>query len=171
MEIYVLRHGQTDYNVAGKFQGQIDIKLNEVGIEQAKKASNNLKNIEFDLVISSPLSRALETAEIVANNKKIAIENRLIERSFGKLEGQISVPNYEQDIEKYEIESNEELFKRVYEFLDELKIQYSDNNKKVLLVTHEGIAQVIQCYFEGIPKKDMLSKYRLKNAEYKKYIV
>lgn len=171
MEIYILRHGQTDYNVEGKFQGQIDIKLNEVGRQQAEKTRDNLKNIEFDLIISSPLSRALETAQIVTNSKKILIEDRLIERSFGKLEGQYNVPNYEEHIEKYEIESNEELFKRVYEFLDELKIQYSDNNKKVLLVTHEGIAQVIQCYFEGIPKKDMLSKYRLKNAEYKKYIV
>ena len=170
MEIYVLRHGQTDYNVEGKFQGQVDIKLNEVGINQARETKNKLKNIKFDNVIESPLSRAIETAKIVANNE-IEIEKRLIERSFGKLEGKSSVENYEENIEHYNIESMQSLFKRVYGFLDELKKKYESEERKILLVTHEGIAQVIQCYFEGIPEKDMHIKYRLNTGEYKKYTI
>lgn len=170
MEIYVLRHGQTDYNVQGKFQGQVDTKLNDIGIEQAKIASKKLKNIKFDIVISSPLNRAIETAKIVSN-EEIIIEKRLIERSFGRLEGKTSILNYEENGEYYEIEPIKNLFKRVYEFLDELKIKYNSENNKILLVTHEGIAQIIQCYFEGIPEEDMKQKYRLNTGEYKKYNV
>ena len=170
MEIYVLRHGQTDYNVQGKFQGQVDIKLNKIGIEQARKTSIKLKDIKFDKIIVSPLSRAIETAKIVSNNE-IEIDDRIIERSFGKLEGKQSVKNYEDKMEYYEIESMQNLFKRVYDFLDELKTKYKNSKYRILLVTHEGIAQVIQCYFEGIPKKDMHIKYRLNTGDYKKYVV
>lgn len=166
MEIYVLRHGQTDYNVQGKFQGQIDTKLNEKGLKQVKQAYEKLKNTQFDLVVSSPLDRAVQTAKIVRKKDKIILENRLIERSFGKLEGQFSIPNYEEMIDYYNIETMNSLFYRVYSFLDEIK---NYNYNKILLVTHEGVAQIIQCYFEGIPDKDMQLKYRLNNGEYKIY--
>lgn len=168
MEIYVLRHGQTDYNVQGRFQGQVNTELNDIGREQARIVSEILKDVKFDMVISSPLNRAIETAKIVTD-QEIVIERRLIERSFGKLEGKKSLLNYEEKQEYYGIETMENLFKRVYEFLDELKIVYNKN--KILLVTHEGIAQVIQCYFKGIPKEDMKQKYRLNTGEYKKYVI
>ena len=57
MKIYVIRHGQTDWNVAGKCQGRTDIELNETGIEQAKQAKEQLKNYNIDQIICSPLKR------------------------------------------------------------------------------------------------------------------
>jgi broad specificity phosphatase PhoE len=65
--IYVVRHGQTDWNLEGRFQGRIDIPLNEKGKNQAKKTKEKLEGIEFDKVFSSPLKRALETAQIITN--------------------------------------------------------------------------------------------------------
>ena len=77
--IYLVRHGQTDWNLEGRYQGRIDIKLNSKGIEQAKEIKEKLKEIKFDKVFSSPLKRALETAQIITDND-IEIDERLIER-------------------------------------------------------------------------------------------
>lgn len=86
MIIYVLRHGQTNYNLEGKFQGQVDVPLNALGIAQAKEVGKSLFNVQFNLVFSSPLTRALQTARY-ATNQNIIEDNRIIERSFGLLEG------------------------------------------------------------------------------------
>ena len=63
--IYIVRHGQTDYNVEGRYGGRIDVNLNEKGINQALEIKNNLQGKKFDVVISSPLSRAITTAKII----------------------------------------------------------------------------------------------------------
>ena len=69
MKLYVLRHGETDYNKEGIFQGQNNIDLNEEGIKQAQITAKSLENIYFDKVYVSPLKRAIQTAKIVTNNK------------------------------------------------------------------------------------------------------
>lgn len=63
MKLYVLRHGQTDYNKEGRFQGQNNIELNEEGIKQVKETAKILRNINFDKVYVSPLKRAIDTAK------------------------------------------------------------------------------------------------------------
>ena len=64
MKIYLMRHGETEYNRVGRLQGQSDIPLNEFGIQLAEKTAEGLKSVSFDAVFSSPLQRALETARI-----------------------------------------------------------------------------------------------------------
>jgi len=164
MNIYVLRHGQTDYNIEGKFQGQIDIKMNKNGEEQTDKAASELKKTYFDVVFCSPLSRTRDTAKKI-NSIDIIIDERIIERSFGTLEGQYGIPDYEQNLEKYNIESVENLRLRVNSFLDEIIEKYKEK-ENILIVTHEGIAQVINLYFN---KKSNLKDFRLGTGEYKKY--
>ena len=90
MKIYVTRHGQTDWNVQGKTQGRADIELNEVGIKQAKQTKEELKNIDIDLIICSPLKRAKKTAEIINEGRNIPIifDDQIIERNFGEFEGE-----------------------------------------------------------------------------------
>ena len=85
MKLYVIRRGQTDWNVAGKCQGRTDIELNSTGIEQAKKAKTQLKDYKIDLIICSPLKRARKTAEIIneAIDCKIISDERIIERNCG----------------------------------------------------------------------------------------
>ena len=85
MELYIIRHGKTDWNKECRFQGAQDIPLNEEGREAARKLGQRLKDIHFDAVFSSPLSRAYETACIVAGG---AQKNALLtEISFGEFEG------------------------------------------------------------------------------------
>ena len=86
----LLRHGQTDWNIDLRLQGVTDIPLNETGLEQARLAGNHLSPADWDFVCSSPLSRAKTTAEIIAAKLQIgdvAIEDLLLERSFGLAEG------------------------------------------------------------------------------------
>ena len=86
----LLRHGETDWNVASRLQGTSDIALNETGIAQAMTAAKAIDGSEWDLIIASPLSRARDTARIVAESNalgEITIEPLLMERAFGEAEG------------------------------------------------------------------------------------
>lgn len=92
VKFYLIRHGETDWNHQGRFQGIENIPLNMTGIRQAKECGKGLKTtgIPFDCVVSSPLDRAYVTAEIVAGYAGIVAvqrEDRLIERDFGKVSG------------------------------------------------------------------------------------
>lgn len=176
MDVLITRHGQTEWNVLKKIQGKVDIELNETGIDQARITADSLINEEIDLIISSPLKRALQTAQIINENKNvpIIIDDRISERNFGEYEGVEttsfdfnSLWNYKNDIKYGSAESMKELFDRVYEFLDELKIKYKD--KKVLLVTHGGISIPMQCYFNGIPDTECLFPLCIRNCEVIKF--
>lgn len=89
MKIYLMRHGETEYNRVGRLQGQSDIPLNEFGIGLAEKTAEGLKDVSFDAVFSSPLQRAVETARIVTGSRDVKIETdeRLKEIHFGIGEG------------------------------------------------------------------------------------
>lgn len=86
---YFLRHGQTAWNVEGRFQGHTDIPLNALGLAQAREAAKILAQCPVDLIIASPLIRARKTAEIVAEqlNKPLLVDDELKERHFGRFEG------------------------------------------------------------------------------------
>ena len=87
--IYIIRHGQTELNNANALQGRSDYPLNENGIAQAREAGRWLmeQGIVFSHVYSSPLKRAIQTAELVAPGKTILIDDRLIEMDYGPYEG------------------------------------------------------------------------------------
>ena len=85
--IYIVRHGQTEWNSLMRLQGRSDNPLNDDGIAQARNASYRLKDIPFSTVFSSPLRRAIQTAEILAPNAKPVIDDRLIEMDAGPYEG------------------------------------------------------------------------------------
>ena len=84
-----LRHGATDWNRLGLFQGRTDNPLNDDGIAQAHEAADKLQAVAFVHVVSSPLLRASQTAEIIANraSRAVAIDHGLIELDFGSFEG------------------------------------------------------------------------------------
>ena len=85
--IYIIRHGKTELNKANVLQGRSDFPLNEEGVQQAEEAAVKLRNVQFDYVFTSPLIRAVETAEIAAPGKKQRIDERLIEMDYGPYEG------------------------------------------------------------------------------------
>ena len=85
--IYIVRHGQTEWNSLMRLQGRSDNPLSDDGIAQAKNASYRLKDIPFSAVYSSPLKRAIQTAEILVPNVKPVIDDRLIEMDAGPYDG------------------------------------------------------------------------------------
>lgn len=87
--IYVIRHGETDWNKTFRFQGQTDIALNELGQEQAKALVPILSRLQIESIYSSPLVRALKTAEIASSELKLTIQkdDRLKETNIGVAEG------------------------------------------------------------------------------------
>ena len=168
MKIYVTRHGQTDWNVQGKTQGRADIELNEVGIKQAKQTKEELKNIDIDLIICSPLKRAKKTAEIINEGRNIPI---IFERNFGEFEGEKikfdEFWDYNAHPRYQRAETIQEIISRISNFLDKIKEEYKDKN--VLLVTHGGVSIAINCYFKGIPEDGKLINYCLHNCEVQEF--
>ena len=178
MNIYILRHGETDFNVQHRLQGQINSNLTEVGLKQCIEAKNLLKDISIDLIISSPLDRTKVLAEIINEGKKIPViyDDRLMERSYGNLEGLSSTEFNIHDLwdidinySKNNVESINDFLLRVSNFLDDCKDKYSDKN--ILLVTHSGNSIAANCYYNGIPENKNLLPLGLNNCEYRKYIV
>ena len=173
--IYIVRHGQTDWNTIGRIQGWTDIALNGRGIEQARILRDKLKDVEFDEVISSPLKRALRTAKEITGRKykDIKIDKRLIERGNGEREGKLNT-EVDQSVDfndpkenRYGIENILIFKKRVYSFCKDLEKKYK--NKNVLIVTHAGVSIYIKCYFEGEPKDKDYNKLKLNNCEVIEY--
>ena len=162
MKVYLLRHGETDWNKAGRFQGQTDIPLNDAGRELARITRENMPEVHFDKVYCSPLVRARETAEIFLEGRfpldKIQYDSRIIEISFGEQEGaniQIakddpSHPMYnmlwhpESYVPQGKGESFSEVVRRAEDFLNNeilpLEHQNCDN---VLVVAHGALNRSI----------------------------
>lgn len=89
MKLYIMRHGQTQWNKERRLQGRSEIELNENGIEQAKDVGKELAQVEFSRAFSSPLRRAQETARLVLGERDVPIivDDRIEEISFGAWEG------------------------------------------------------------------------------------
>lgn len=102
-----LRHGVTDWNRQGRFQGRTDIPLNDEGISQAHEAAGRLRNLQLDQVVASPLLRAVKTAEIVASLSAapLAVDHDIIECDFGSLEGR----SIAEAMQEYGITAREQL--------------------------------------------------------------
>lgn len=177
MRLLLTRHGQTDWNVAGKIQGKTDIELNETGIKQAEETREKLLGEKIDLIISSPLKRARKTAEIIGRGRNIPIlfDKGIEERCFGKFEGKTAeefdfdeIWNYKINKQYEDAESVGALFERVQGFLRKLKEEYQD--KTVLLVTHGGVTVPIRATLEGIPEEmEVLRGLGIDNCEVKEY--
>ena len=137
-EIYFIRHGQTNENSLGILQGsEIDSDLNELGRQQAKKSGKYLKKYRikdknFDCIISSPMKRAIETAEIIGKElkitKKIEIFDELIELGRGKMSGLSKDDKYRQKIEK-EIEKKQKKIGDPIEYIYEFDMDKYLNDK------------------------------------------
>ena len=89
MRLFLVRHGETDWNVERRIQGQVNIELNEFGRHLARETAKGLKDISFDLCFTSPLGRARETAEILLDGRDVPVyeEERISEMAFGEYEG------------------------------------------------------------------------------------
>jgi probable phosphoglycerate mutase len=154
--VYLLRHGETEWNIKDITQGQSESVLAEIGIKQSKMAAEKLKSVEFHAIFSSDLSRACGTAEILNSNRNLVIQKSplLRERSYGIFEGKhadVFKSTLKDKLEKRKallgdkylsfklapfIETDEEVVARLMKQIKEITITYP--GKTVLVVTHGG---------------------------------
>ena len=143
----LFRHGQTDWNINFLLQGITDIPMNTTGMEQVKTAARAINKDDWDLILTSPLTRAKQTAEIIVETlgfDAVIEEDLLIERSFGEAEGL----SYEQWREKYSSldevpggESRSMLLSRSQLLLDTISNQYK--GKRVLAISHGALIRTL----------------------------
>ena len=152
MKIYFVRHGETISNKNNTTTGWVDSPLNNDGIKQARKTALEMP-LDFSEIYCSDLIRCKQTAEIINQklNLPIIYDARLRERNFGSLGGkswdEISSEMKEIDkLQKYDYrqyggESVEDVKKRLFDFIDE--IRHNKKDKKILIVTHGGIIRML----------------------------
>jgi len=159
--VYLVRHGQTDWNLFKRFNGNTDTYLNQTGIEQAKQQAENLKNVIFDACFCSPLTRARQFCEII-HKGPIVFDDRLTEIDCGEFEGTEetvdsmklfwkAVQSGDMGTERVAV-----FIKRNCDLCDIIAKKHIGEN--VLLVTHAANARIINYYFMGKPKDYNFSK-------------
>ncbi len=157
--ICLIRHGQTDWNKKGLVQGRTNNRLNEVGIKQANDAADFLLESDptWDVILSSPLSRAYETAVIIAKklnfSEEIATDPIFMERKFGIAEGKVLDKVMYEEIFQEKIEGLESLHDLQQRGLSALlKVAKVYPGKKVMITTHsqfiKGILSVLDSSFD-----------------------
>ena len=174
--IYIVRHGETDWNVKRRIQGILDIPLNKKGEDQAKEMAEKLTNVKFDTVFSSDLIRAKRTAEIITLEKKLAIQTTkaLRERYFGKYQGRSFLANKEliqlinnsktaMGMEAKEVEDDEKIISRLITFLREIAVTYL--GKTVLMVSHGGAMRTLLIHL-GFASYENFSEGGIDNLSY-----
>lgn len=170
--LYLTRHGQTVWNVEGKVCGATDIELTQKGREQAEELGRKLNqdnNITIDIIVSSPLKRAKDTAKIISDAISVPMHTdiRITEQNFGKYEGKGRRSDEFTEAKRHfadNYEGGESMLKvaqRVYNFLDEIK---KEQDKTYLIVAHNGIARIVHSYFYDETNEEF-SKYSIKNCE------
>ena len=167
LNIFLLRHGETQWNAEGnKYCGRTDIPLTEKGIRQAQSVREQLKNVNFEAIYSSPLKRAYHTAQIAGGQKHVITDERLIEADFGNWEGKTKEAFIEEDASLWKSwlddpttskaggtgETALDVIHRVNEFFMFLLNKHTSGN--ILVVGHNGVNRFYLAYKLGMNVKD-----------------
>lgn len=171
MKLYFIRHGESVLNFEDCHTGQLDVALTEKGRAQAAAAGKAVleSGLSFDQVISSPLERARETAEIIARTigyaeGAIIDEPLVIERYCGSLEGKKKSetgPLTDEVIAKCGAETDDQLRERARQFLEKI----SGQSGHVLVVSHNGFGQRLRSVIEGTDPSAVWQLPKIPNAE------
>ncbi|WP_056835361.1 histidine phosphatase family protein [Paenibacillus sp. Soil787] len=174
MKLYVVRHGQTEWNYENRVCGKTDVQLTDTGEKQAEELSKILHEKQINIIITSPLFRAVKTAEILSSavSKDLVIDNRLIKQDYGVFEGiNRDSENFKEAKRHFPIklsrgESILQVAQRIFNLLDEIKEKY--RNQNVLIVTHGGVCRVINAYFNEQTNEEFYH-FHIGNCELKEY--
>ncbi len=179
-KVYILRHGETDYNVQWRYQGQSDIPLNEYWRKQVQAAKKYINTIVFDVIYTSPTQRTCETAQIInVRNVPLIQERAFLERNMGvyewltRQEAQERYPNlWKSNITRQyknaptDGETIEDVEKRVFSKLDELRSTVAAD---ILIVTHAFTSKMIHKYFHPELSDDDFFAFIIGNSEIQTY--
>lgn len=178
IRLLLVQHGETSWNVEGRYQGHSDIPLDERGRSQAARLGLRLAREPIDAAIASDLGRAWDTALAIteAHALPVKAEPRLRELSFGVWEGMThaeiraaepaALASWEADPESVSPPGGEtltELAARLQSFLDQLQRDENETRRTVMLVSHRGSLRVLLCLALGLPPR-ALWRFRLDAA-------
>ena len=163
-EICLVRHGQTDWNFQEIIQGREDIPLNEIGKKQASQSAAALQAESWDIIISSPLIRAQETAKEIAGAiglPSILLDERFMERNFGEASGKpvAAVRELITEGNVEGMEQDEEIVERCFTALQQVAAAHGD--KRIIIVAH---SHAIKAILHAIAPNEITFKTPLKNA-------
>lgn len=170
--VYLIRHGQTDWNLLKKFNGITDTELNQIGIEQARQQEEKLRNVNFDACFCSLQKRARQTCEVIYKGP-IFFDDRLTEINCGEFEGTEetadSLKLFWQAVRSGDkgTEIFKKFTKRNCDFCGMITEEYK--GKDILIVTHAANARVINYYFTGKSPNYDFGKAIAVNGEILKY--
>lgn len=177
MKIYLVRHGETDFNKEHIIQGQKENpQINQNGIRQATTLKNKLKDVKFTVCFTSPLIRAWSTAMIIAGDRvEIKQDERLIERYLGDLEGK---NRSVYDVSKYwdynlnsndaGVEPVQDIFKRCNEFILDLKNIYKEEDV-ILIVSHGAVTRCLHHILKSSDLNKNLINFKINNCYCEEY--
>lgn len=180
MKLFVVRHGQTDWNLEHRSQGRTDIPLNATGFLQAEETRDRLAGVKFDICYASPLKRAAKTAEIIVGDKcPIAYNDLLVERCFGEFEGSagetwevitggINIFDLELNFSESGVEPMSAVLERARKFLELVKAENPDT-ARVLVVAHGVILKALHFVIVGYDEDTDFLSYQLKNGQVGEY--
>ena len=168
--LFTVRHGLTELNRDKRVGGRYDVPLIEEGRRQAREANGSFDGTHFDVVISSPLSRALETAEIIAGVRRedVVVDEGCTERSFGEMEGltpaqvrerlpqvrYVRIGHVDYSLNPPGGETFEQLHERARRFLE--RTLELHGGKKIILFGHENFLQQLHGVIHGLgPMKSL----------------
>ena len=191
MKLYLVRHGQTDWNIGKQAQGVADIELNATGVAQAEALRDRIaaEGLHFDYVYASPLRRAAKTAQIITNNRAdIIYDDRIIERNYGDLEGKIvnwdnlGVDDLDirQNTNIYGLEPIQTVLARSKAFLDDFFAHHagelSSHNPDqpelhILIVAHGTLLKTLHYNIVGYDETTDLRGFHLDNCELVEYSI
>lgn len=177
MKLLIVRHGKTNWNKEKRAAGLSNVALNQDGIEQAQNLRDKLKDTNIDIIISSPLIRAIKTAEIINENYNldIIVDEGATERNLGIYEGQPNEQEIFNEIRYYNknvpVENGEDCktyTKKVFNFLDTVINDYKNTDKTILIVSHGFFLRSANWYFNGLPTLPE-EVIRIKNCQIDEY--
>lgn len=157
--LVLVRHGETAWNAEGRMQGQTDIPLNDFGRAQAHTAGTELSDQDWNVVISSTLGRAVETAQIIAGELGLELSERLSqlqERHYGAAEGHLvrDLPRSEIDALLLSAEPEADVTRRGLEALHDLVQRHA--GKRIIAVAHGTLIRLtLDALNDGPPMKIM----------------
>ena len=168
--IILVRHGETDWNLQGRFQGQIDIPLNNNGKKQAAAAGSFLSSLKFDKAFTSSMTRPKQTAEAILKDQsdlEIKLQEGLVEIGHGLWEGKLESEikkewpelletwqNHPERVQMPEGETIQEVWRRSVKCWEQISSNLS-SNEIALVVAHDAVNKTILCHLLGLTSADI----------------
>jgi broad specificity phosphatase PhoE len=176
---YFVRHGESEWNAGNRLCGRTDVPLSDAGRRQAALLAERLCVLPPDAIYTSPLRRAVETAEIIAAGTGLTPteDERIIEVNYGAWEGKTFAEIMAQDGDAFRAwdadpgevsppagESGRQALARIVPFLDELGARHTGEREHVVVVCHKTVCRLVVCHVLGLSPSEYRRRLSMENA-------